>query len=140
MTSKSVAMRLHGFQVTRAHARPRVSNDNPFSEAWNKTLKYAPVFPERFTSLQAARAFIGEFVDYYNHDHRHSGIGLHTPADVHYGLAPATAERRSEALAAARAQHPTRVAPAHDPQILYPPPTAWSHRPNAGPDHTRAAH
>ena len=85
MTSKSVAALLDDLQVTRSHSRPRVSNDNPFSEAWNKTLKYAPPFPERFTSLPAARVFIAEFVDYYNHSHRHSGIGLHTPGDVHYG-------------------------------------------------------
>jgi putative transposase len=79
MTSKSVATLLDDLEVTRSHSRPRVSNDNPYSEAWNKTLKYAPVFPERFTSLPAARVFIAEFVDYYNHDHRHAGIGLHTP-------------------------------------------------------------
>jgi len=129
MTSKSVAMLLDDLEVTRSHSRPRVSNDNPYSEAWNKTLKYAPVFPERFTSLQAARVFIDEFLDYYNHDHRHSGIGLHTPADVHYGLAPATAQRRSQALAAARTQHPTRFATAHDPKILDLPPTAWINEP-----------
>ncbi len=102
---------------------------NPFSEAWNKTLKYAPVFPERFTSLQAARLFIDQFVDYHNHHHRHAGIGLHTPADVHYGLAPATAHRRSETLAAARAQHPTRFATDRDPKILDLPTAAWINEP-----------
>ena len=84
MTSKTVADLLEDLAVTRSHSRPKVSNDNPHIEAWNKTLKYAPVFPERFSSLQAARAFMSEFVDYYNHHHRHGGIGLHTPADVHY--------------------------------------------------------
>ena len=59
---------------------------NPYSEAWNKTLKYAPMFPDRFTSLTAARTFIGKFVDYYKHQ-RHTGIGLHIRADVHYGHA-----------------------------------------------------
>ncbi|TCO15706.1 integrase-like protein [Kribbella steppae] len=67
-----------------------MSNDNPFSEAWFKTLKYAPVFPDRFGSLQHARTFIDEFTQFYNHDHHHPGIGLHTPANVHYGLAAAT--------------------------------------------------
>ena len=138
MTSKSVAMLLDDLEVTRSHSRPRVSNDNPFSEAWNKTLKYAPVFPERFTSLQAARAFIDEFVDYYNHDHRHSGIGLHTPADVHYGLAPATARRRSQALAAARDRHPTRFATDHDPKILDLPPAAWINEPKKTEEDTAA--
>jgi len=79
--------------------------------------------------LQAARVFIDEFVDYYNHHHRHSGIGLDTPADVHYGLAPTTAQRRSQALAAARAQHPTRFATQHDPKILDLPTSAWINQP-----------
>jgi len=87
------------------------------------------VFPERFTCLQVARAFIAEFVDYYNHDHRHSGIGLHTPADVHYGLAPATAYRRSQALAHARQQNPTRFATDRDPKILDLPAAAWINEP-----------
>jgi transposase InsO family protein len=138
MTSKSVAMLLDDLEVTRSHSRPRVSNDNPFSEAWNKTLKYAPVFPERFTSLSAARAFIDEFVDYYNHDHHHTGIGLHTPADVHYGLAGATARRRSQALVAARTQHPNRFATRIDPHILALPPAAWINEPKKTENDTAA--
>jgi len=103
---------------------------NPYSEAWNKTLKYAPVFPERFTSLSAIRAFIGEFVEYYNHHHhRHSGIGLHTPADVHYDIAADTARQRSKALAAARRQHPTRFAGTADPKILDLPAETWINQP-----------
>ncbi|NHW87223.1 transposase family protein, partial [Escherichia coli] len=85
MTSKSVADLLEDLQVARSHSRPKTSNDNPFSEAWFKTLKYAPVFPDRFASLTDARAFMAEFVNWYNHAHRHSGIGLHTPADIHHG-------------------------------------------------------
>jgi len=139
MTSKSVAMLLDDLEVTRSHSRPRVSNDNPFSEAWNKTLKYAPVFPERFTSLQAARAFIDEFVDYYNHDHRHSGIGLHTPADVHYGHADTTQTRRVDTLTAARAQHHTRFTTTTViPKILALPETAWINKPQED-DETNAA-
>jgi putative transposase len=129
MTSKSVATLLDDLQVTRSHSRPRVSNDNPYSEAWNKTLKYAPVFPERFSCLSAARAFIDEFVDHYNHHHRHSGIGLHTPADVHYGIAAQTARQRSQTLAAARLQHPTRFAGTTDPKILDLPAEAWINQP-----------
>ncbi|MBB3099923.1 hypothetical protein FHR83_007639 [Actinoplanes campanulatus] len=79
MTSKSVADLLEDLQVTRSHSRPKTSNDNPYSEAWFKTLKYAPVFPDRFASLADARSFMTEFVNWYNHAHRHSGIGLHTP-------------------------------------------------------------
>lgn len=129
MTSKPVAALLDDLGVTRSHSRPRVSNDNPYSEAWNKTLKYAPVFPERFSSLQAARQFMSEFVDYYNHHHRHTGVGLHTPADVHYGLAKETARQRSQTLEAARRQHPTRFATTHDPKILDLPAAAWINQP-----------
>ncbi|MEP6562888.1 MAG: IS3 family transposase, partial [Nakamurella sp.] len=129
MTSKPVAALLDDLGVTRSHSRPRVSNDNPFSEAWNKTLKYAPVFPERFTSLQAARQFVYEFVEYYNHEHRHGGVGLHTPADVHYGLARETARHRSQTLEAARRRHPTRFATTHDPKILDLPTAAWINEP-----------
>lgn len=79
MTSKSVADLLEDLDVTRSHSRPKVSNDNPYSEAWFKMLKYAPVFPDRFASLAHARTFMNDFVTWYNHAHRHSGIGLHTP-------------------------------------------------------------
>jgi putative transposase len=129
MTSKPVAALLDDLGVTRSHSRPRVSNDNPFSEAWNKTLKYAPVFPERFNSLQAARQFLSDFVDFYNHEHRHGGVGLHTPADVHYGLAADIARQRSQTLAAARHRHPTRFATTHDPKILDLPTAAWINQP-----------
>ena len=129
MTSKPVAALLDDLGVTRSHSRPRVSNDNAFSEAWNKTLKYAPVFPERFNSLQAARQFISEFVDFYNHEHRHGGVGLHTPADVHYGLAADTARLRSQTLESARQRHPTRFATTHDPKILDLPAAAWINQP-----------
>jgi transposase InsO family protein len=87
MTSKPVSALLADFVVTGSHSRPSVSNDNPYSEAWFTTLKYAPVFPDRFGSLADARAFMAGFVEAYNHDHHHAGIGLHTSADVHYGHA-----------------------------------------------------
>ncbi|MDP9823687.1 hypothetical protein J2S59_003496 [Nocardioides massiliensis] len=79
MTSKPVAQLLRDLGVDRSHSRPRVSNDNPFSEAAFKTVKYAPVFPEAFGSLADARAFCEAFFGYFDHEHRHSGIGLHTP-------------------------------------------------------------
>ena len=85
MTSKTVALLLADLGVTRSLSRPHVSNDNPFSESQFKTLKHSPRFPERFTSLAHARTFIDAFFDHYNHHHRHSGIGYHTPADVHAG-------------------------------------------------------
>ena len=129
MTSKTVAALLTDLGVTRSHSRPRVSNDNPFSEAWFKTLKYAPVFPDRFGSLQHARSFLDEFVSFYNHEHHHSGIGLHTPADVHYGLADAVIERRVQTLAAARTATPNRFSTSINPKILELPETAWINPP-----------
>ena len=132
MTSKTVAALLADLEVTRSHSRPHVSNDNPYSEAWFKTLKYAPVFPERFTSLAAARAFMSEFVDFYNHHHRHLGVGLHTPADVHYGHATDVQQRRLQTLAAARQQHPSRfTSTTTTPKILNLPEASWINQPAA---------
>ena len=97
MTSKIVATLLSNLEVTNSHSRPRKSNDNPFSESWFKSLKFAPVFPERFASLADARRFMADFVECYNHTHHHTGIGLNTPADVRHGLAAGKARtaRRS---------------------------------------------
>jgi putative transposase len=129
MTSKTVAGLLAELGVTRSHSRPRVSNDNPFSEAWFKTLKYAPVFPDRFGSLQGARAFMDEFTQYYNHEHHHTGVGLHTAADVRYGLTPAVDQRRHDALTAARAANPERFGTTATPKILTLPDAAWINPP-----------
>lgn len=129
MTSKTVAALLSDLEVTRSHSRPRVSNDNPFSESLFKTMKYAPVFPERFTSLGEARVFIGDFVQWYNHDHQHSGLGLHTPANMHFGLADLLAAKRTQTLAAARARHPERFSTTNDPKILAMPEAAWINNP-----------
>jgi hypothetical protein len=106
MTSKTVAALLSDLEVTRSHSRPKVSNDNPYSEAWFKTQKYAPTFPERFGCLADARGLLGDFVQWYNHEHRHTGIGLHTAADVHYGLAAAKSTDRAATLTIARAANP----------------------------------
>lgn len=129
MTSKTVAALLADLEVTRSHSRPRVSNDNPYSEAWFKTLKFAPVFPERFGTIGEARSFMSSFVDGYNHTHRHSGIGLNTPADVHYGLAVGRTLERAATLAAARARNPERFTSNQAPKILALPENAWINQP-----------
>ena len=108
MTSKPVAQLLVDLGVARSHSRPSVSNDNPYSEAQFKTLKYCPAFPTRFGSIAHARAFCSAFFDHYNHVHRHSGIGLHTPASVHYGTAEEIRNQRAATLAAAYAANPAR--------------------------------
>jgi putative transposase len=126
MTSKRVATLLCDLGVTRSHSRPRVSNDNPYSESLFKTMKYTPAFPNRFGSLADARVFMAGFVQAYNHEHHHTGIGLHTPADVHYGHHRAIATTRSEALASARAAHPERFTTSHDPRSWLSPPMPGS--------------
>ena len=108
MTSKPVAVLLAELGVTRTHSRPHVSNDNPFSEAAFKTLKYCPAFPDRFGSIEDARAFCAEFFEYYNHHHRHSGIALHTPASMHYGTAGDVQAARGATLDAAYDMNPRR--------------------------------
>jgi len=129
MTSKSVATLLADLGVTRSHSRPSVSNDNPYSESLFKTMKYAPVFPERFGSIGEARGFMDAFATAYNHEHHHTGIGLHTPADVHFGHASDVDTQRSAALAAARQAHPERFATSTDPKILALPDNAWINQP-----------
>jgi transposase InsO family protein len=129
MTSKSVATLLADLGVTRSHSRPSVSNDNPYSESLFKTLKYAPAFPQRFGSIGEARGFMDAFATAYNHEHHHTGIGLHTPADVHYGHASAVDAQRSAALQAARQAHPERFATSTDPKILALPENAWINQP-----------
>ena len=108
MTSKPVALLLADLGITRTHSRPHVSNDNPFSEAQFKTLKYRPEFPDRFGSLEETRAFCHPFFTWYNTAHRHGGIGLLTPAMVHYGQAESVRAQRTAVLAVAYAAHPER--------------------------------
>jgi putative transposase len=108
MTSRPVAFLLADLGITQSHSRPHVSNDNPYSEAQFKTLRYRPYFPARFTSVEHARAHCQEFFRWYNDQHRHSGLGLHTAADVHHGHAAAVRAARAEVLAAAYRQHPER--------------------------------
>jgi putative transposase len=108
MTSKAVALLLSDLGVTKTHSRPHVSNDNPYSEAQFKTLKYQPLFPKQFGSIEDARTFCQTFFQWYNHDHRHSGIGLLTPAMLHYGQAQVVAQQRQQVLQAAYLSHPER--------------------------------
>ena len=108
MRSKPVAALLVDLQVSKTHSRPHVSDDNPFSEAQFKTLKYRPDFPERFGSIEDARAHCQQFFPWYNHEHRHAGIGLMTPAAVHYGTALQLNAQRALTLDAAFAAHPIR--------------------------------
>jgi len=128
MASQPVALLLADLGVTKSHSRPHVSNDNPYSEAQFKTLKYRPDFPERFASIEQARAFCQQFFRWYNHQHRHSGIGYHTPADVHHGHARQVHQQRLQVLRAAYAVHPERfVRQAPIPPAL--PTLAWINPP-----------
>lgn len=108
MTSKPVAFLLADLGVTKTHSRPQVSNDNPYSEAQFKTLKYRPDFPERFGSIEHARAHSTDFFPWYNTEHRHSALGLHTPHDVHHHLASARRDQRATVLTAAFVNTPER--------------------------------
>jgi putative transposase len=98
MRSKPVALLLADLGIARSHSRPHVSDDNPYSEAQFKTLKYRPGFPERFGSIEDARAFCQGFFAWYNGEHRHSGIALFTPADVHHGRTDQLLEARASVL------------------------------------------
>lgn len=135
MTSRTVAQLLADLGVTRSHSRPHVSDDNPYSEAQFKTLKHSPRFPERFTSLAHARAFTDKFFAHYNHHHRHSGIGYHTPVSVHLGHHHTIRAQRQTTLDHAYTTHPHRfrkppTAP-HVPDITWinPPEPNLSHNP-----------
>lgn len=108
MRSKPVAYLLADLGVTKTHSRPYTSTDNPYSESHFKTLKYQPEFPERFGSIEDARAFLVRFFDWYNNEHRHSGIGLVTPAQRHSGTDKIVYEERQQVLAAFYEQHPER--------------------------------
>lgn len=108
MRSTLVAQLFGELGVTKTHSRPHVSNDNPFSESQFKTLKYRPEFPKRFGCFQDAHRFCRLFFDWYNRDHHHSGIGLHTPTDVHYGRANQINEARGFVLLKAFAAHSER--------------------------------
>jgi putative transposase len=140
MKSKPVAVLLADLGITKTHSRPYTSDDNPFSESQCKTLKYRPDFPARFGSLEDARVFCQTFFAWYNREHRHSGIGLMTPAAVHEGRASAMRDARQQVLRAAYAAHPERfVRKLPQPPIL--PHAVWINppkEPSASQDRTGA--
>jgi putative transposase len=138
MTSKPVALLLADIGVTKTHSRPHVSNDNPFSEAQFKTLKYRPEFPGRFGSIQDARAHV--FFPWYNTEHPHVGLGLLTPADVHHGRAEQRVAARATVLATAYATHPERF-PAGPPGPGGKPTEVWINPPKrSAPAEVALAH
>jgi putative transposase len=128
MRSKPVAFLLADLGVLKTHSRPYTSTDNPYSEAQFKTLKYRPEFPDRFDSIEHARGFCRTFFDWYNHAHRHSGIGLMTPAAVHHGHAIELHAERQRVLTAAYAAKPERFVrrPPTPPEL---PTAAWINKP-----------
>ncbi len=131
MTSKTVSQLLADLGVLKSHSRPHVSNDNPYSEAQFKTLKYSPRFPKNFASLADCRSFLDTFLEHYNHHHRHSGIGLHTPADVHHQRADQIRTQRQTVLDTAYALHPERFRqPPSAPRI---PEATWINQPQETP-------
>jgi putative transposase len=108
MKAKATALLLADLGVTKSHSRPHTSNDNPFSESHFKTLKYQPTFPKRFGCIEDAKAFCRAFFDWYNQQHHHTGIGLMTPDQVHYGQANAVYAARQETLDQAFRDNPER--------------------------------
>jgi len=128
MKSKPVALLLADLGVTKTHSRPHTSDDNPYSEAQFKTLKYRPDFPERFGSIEDARSFCQAFFPWYNQEHRHTGIGLLTPEVLHYGLAKDIRIARGEILRTAYELHPERfVKKVPVPPLI--PEAAWINKP-----------
>ena len=136
MRGKPVALLLADLGVTKTHSRPYTSNDNPYSESHFRTMKYRPEFPDRFGCIQDASSFCQTFFPWYNDEHRHSGIGMMTPAVVHHGLAVAVRESRQLALDAAYLAHPERFvrgAPSQPPL----PKEVWINKPLSSDDNTQ---
>jgi putative transposase len=130
MSSKPVALLLADLGVTKSQGRPHVSNDNPYSESHIKTLKYHPAFPDRFGSLQDSRRFLLDFFEWYNTMHQHSGLGLLTPFDVHYGLAGQRVAEREKVLRTAFEMTPERFVRGV-PRPLALPQAVWINQPKA---------
>lgn len=130
MTAKNVALLMADLGVTKTHSRPHVSNDNPFSEAQFKTLKYRPNFPEQFGCLEDTRAFCADFFRWYNDEHHHHGLHLLTPRDVHSGLAEQRVAMRNDVLARAFAARPERF-PNGKPMAHSAPTEVWINKPVA---------
>ena len=108
MTSKAVAQLLEDLGISKSHSRPYTSNDNPYSEAQFKTMKYRPDYPHRFQDLKQARAWAVPFFDWYNNQHRHSSLGLMTPEMVHFGRSAQVTDQRTQVLQTDYERHPER--------------------------------
>lgn len=133
MTSHTVAHLLGSLGVTKSHSRPHVSNDNPFSESQFKTMKYRPEFPQRFGCYEDALGFCRRFFEWYNNEHYHSGIGMLTPASLHYGQAPKIHSARKQTLQQAWQRTPERFV--HGAPKPHPLPTAvWINPPTRTPE------
>jgi len=132
MTEKTLALLLADLGVRKTHSRPYTSNDNPFSEAQFKTLKYHPSFPARFGSLEDARSFCGSFFTWYNAQHRHSSLALLAPADVHYGRAEQILQQRATVLREAFEVNPQRFK-GHVPSPGVLPEAVWINPPEVTP-------
>lgn len=128
MSSKPVALLMADLGVTKTHSRPHVSNDNPFSEAQFKTLKYRPDYPERFGCQADARTWATEFFRWYNYEHHHSAIALLTPADVHFGRAQTVLDQRQQVLHAAYLKNPERFVKGQSIPAQVPP-AVWINPP-----------
>lgn len=120
MKSDTLAQLLDTLGASRSFSRPRVSNDNPFSEAQFKTMKYQPDYPGRFASDLHGRAWLQDFFAWHNDHHHHAGLALFTPADVFHGRVAEVAATRQAALDAAYQAHPERF-PNGPPRVPLPP-------------------
>ncbi len=128
MIAKNVEELLINLGVAKSHSRPRVSNDNPYSEAHFKTMKYRPTMPDRFGCIQDAIEFCRTFFTWYNDEHYHTALGLMTPATVHFGRVDQVVEQRQQVLDAAYAAHPERFVNG-PPTVVRPPSEAWINQP-----------
>ncbi len=129
MRAKTLKDLLTELEITESHSRPYTPTDNPFSEAGFKTLKYRPDYPERFATLQAARQWMRRFVQWYNHEHYHSGLALQTPVTVHLGQAAQVVAQRQRVLDRAYAAYPERFV-AGAPAVPQPPEEVWINQPD----------
>lgn len=130
MKSGTLAQLLTDLGISKTHSRPHVSNDNPFSEAAFKTLKYRPGYPERFGSIEDARLFCKEFFTWYNTEHRHSGIAMVTPENVHYNNHQQILTARSLTLEQAYQLHPERFVKGLS-KVQQVPTEVWINKPNS---------
>ena len=128
MRSKPVAFLMADLGVTKSHSRPYVSDDNPYSESQFRTMKYRPEFPDRFGCIQDSRAFCQQFFQWYNEEHRHSGIALLTPAVVHFGESQTVLAHRQVVLDTAYHAHPDRFV-RRPPKPISLPSQVWINKP-----------